>query len=74
MALGAIDFEVLESRQVRFECSCSEEKALNMIASLGKAEIASMLKDDKGAVMNCGFCNETYRFGETALIELLPKL
>lgn len=71
MALGVIDYEIMEESEVRFECTCSPEKALSMISALGPEEVRSMLAEDKGAVMNCGFCNETYTFSESDLEGLL---
>ncbi len=44
-----------------------------MIGSLGADEVKSMLEEDRGAVMNCGFCNETYRLDETNLQEILDS-
>ena len=70
-ALGEVDFEVLEEKEVAFRCNCSFERAKALIASLGKAEVRSMLEDDKGATMTCGFCNETYRLSEADLEEML---
>ena len=67
LALGMIDYEILEEREVSFQCTCSPEKAISMIAALGKDEVGSMIAEDNGAVMNCGFCNETYRFSEHEL-------
>ena len=71
LALGVIDFEVLEEREVSFECNCSFERAVSLISSLGHAEVASMLEEDKGANMTCGFCNELYTLDETDLQKML---
>lgn len=71
LALGVIDFEILEEREVAFRCNCSIEKAVSLISSLGPDEVASMLAEDKGAVMTCGFCNETYRLNEADLQAML---
>jgi len=61
LTLGVIDFEILGERSIAFKCTCSQERAVTMIAALGLDEVASMLAEDHGAVMTCGFCNETYR-------------
>jgi molecular chaperone Hsp33 len=61
LALGVVDFEVLEEREVTFCCTCSIEKAIAMIGSLDRNDIEDMLKYDRGAVMNCGFCNAAYQ-------------
>ena len=73
MALGELDYEILEEREVAFECNCSHEKAVGMIEALGRAEVESMLAEDNGAVMNCGFCNETYRLDENDLTAILAE-
>jgi molecular chaperone Hsp33 len=74
LALGVIDFEVLEEREIEFKCNCSFERAVALISSLGKAEVESMLAEDKGATMTCGFCNETYRLDEDDLKGILSAL
>lgn len=71
LALGEIDFTVLEERAVSFKCNCSWQKAYDMIASLGHAEVESMLKEDDGAVMSCGFCSEIYQLDSPDLERML---
>lgn len=71
LALGEIDFNILEERDASFTCNCSMDKAKALIGSLGKAEVESMLAEDKGAKMTCGFCNETYTLTETDLEDIL---
>lgn len=71
LALGEIDFEILEEKEVRFECNCSFERAVSLISSLGHDEVASMLEEEKGAQMTCGFCNEIYTLDESDLEKIL---
>lgn len=71
LALGEIDFEVLEEKEVGFACNCSMERAISLIGSLGREEVESMLREDKGAQMTCGFCNETYILDESQLEQIL---
>lgn len=71
LALGEIDFEILGERSIRFLCTCSFEKAVRMIGALGREEVESMLAEDGGATMTCGFCNETYRLGTDDLEAIL---
>ena len=73
LALGEIDFEILEEKEVKFECNCSFERAVTLISSLGRDEVASMLAEDKGAKMTCGFCNELYTLDEANLREMLDS-
>ena len=71
LALGDIKFEILEEREVQFRCNCSMERALSMIAALGSQEVQSMLDEDNGAVMTCGFCSEIYQLSGDDLREIL---
>ncbi|MBX3244514.1 MAG: Hsp33 family molecular chaperone HslO [Acidobacteria bacterium] len=73
MALGIIDFEVLEEREVSFACNCSFEKAVAMVAGLGREEVEAILAEEKQAVMTCGFCNETYLLDENDLKKILNE-
>lgn len=71
MTLGIIDYEILGENDVSFECNCSFERAVQLVSSLGSREVKSMLEEDKGAVMTCGFCNEVYRLDEKDLQRML---
>lgn len=71
MALGEIPFQILQEKSVRFDCSCSIEKAISIVSALSKEEIEAMLKENKSAKVTCGFCNETYELNENILLEIL---
>lgn len=70
-ALGGLPFEVSEEKPVNFACTCSHERAVSLISSIERAELESILREDKGAAMTCHFCNETYRLDEAALENIL---
>ena len=70
-ALGELSFEVVEEREVSFACPCSYERAVSLISSIDTTELEAMLLEDKGAVMTCHFCNESYRIEETGLESIL---
>ena len=74
LALGIIDYEILEEKEVEFKCNCSMERAVSLISAFGKNEVESMLLEDKGASMNCGFCNETYQLDEAQLQEIIDSM
>ena len=71
LALGEIDFEILTEKEIEFDCNCSFERAVSLIGSLGRDEVAAMLTEDKGAKMTCGFCNEIYTLNERDLQKML---
>lgn len=72
-ALGEIPFEVLEERAVGFACSCSHERAVSLVSSIERAELESMLREDRGAKMTCHFCNSTYTIVEEELAGIVES-
>ncbi len=73
IALGIIDYRILDEKEIEFRCNCSIERAISMVTSLGKEEIKDMIKTDNGAVMDCGFCSETYTLGIEQLRSILDS-
>ena len=72
-ALGDVPFELLEEREVGFNCTCSYERAASLVSSIDAAELESMLREDRGAALTCHFCNETYRIDEPALAAMVER-
>jgi len=71
--LGDLDLAVLEEKEPRFLCQCSHERALQIIAALGREEVEDMLKKDNGAELICHFCNEAYQINAVELKDLLTS-
>jgi molecular chaperone Hsp33 len=72
-ALGDIEHEILDEKPVSFTCPCSHERAVSMISSIDRAELESMLREDRGAILTCHFCNETYRLDEADLERIISS-
>jgi molecular chaperone Hsp33 len=72
--LAGLEFELMEERPVRFACHCTFDRVVAMIGAFGRAELESMLAEDHGAVINCQFCNETYRLDEAVLGQLIADV
>ena len=73
LALGEIDFEILDEKDVSFQCTCSFERATAMVSALGRDEVESMLREQGGATMNCGFCNEVYALSAEDLEAIISR-
>lgn len=73
MMLGIIDYEILGEHEVKFECNCSFDRAVQLISSLGQTEVRSMLEEDRGATMTCGFCSTAYTLSEKDLQRILDS-
>jgi len=57
------DFQVLDERDVRFQCACSRERAVRTIRMLGSDAIREVIEEGTergGAELFCEFCRERY--------------
>jgi molecular chaperone Hsp33 len=73
-ALGDLGLLVLEEREPKFQCTCSDERVRFMVSALGHDEVADMLKKDNGAEIICHYCNEKYQISGEQLQEMLKEL
>ncbi len=71
VAMGEIQFDVLETHPIEFRCKCSYERAVSIVTALGSEEVADMLEKDKGAELTCHFCSSVYYLDEAALRDIL---
>jgi molecular chaperone Hsp33 len=56
------DVRLFEPAPVFFRCTCSRERVIGMLQSLGRDEVQSIV-DERGSVeVNCDFCNRAYLF------------
>lgn len=53
---------LFDPEPVRFGCSCSRERSLAALQTLGREEIESILEEQGTVTMDCEFCNQRYVF------------
>lgn len=53
---------LFDSRTLEFACSCSRERTVGMLLTLGKAEADDIVETEGEISVNCEFCNANYRF------------
>lgn len=58
---------VLDSRPLRFACSCSRARVGAMLVSLGQSEAMAAAAETGEAEITCEFCNARYRFDRVDL-------
>jgi molecular chaperone Hsp33 len=67
------DYQLLETKELKYECTCSKERFERGLLFLGKEELISILNEDHKAEINCNFCNKKYIFSENDLKSLILK-
>jgi len=77
LALGRLSYRLLEARPLRFSCRCSRERALDTLASLGRQDLADLVRagagTGDGAELVCRFCGAAYHFTREELRALLRE-
>ncbi|MDE7170411.1 MAG: Hsp33 family molecular chaperone HslO, partial [Oscillospiraceae bacterium] len=71
--LGEFELEVLETSPIEYRCYCTRERVSRALISLGKDELASLMKEQGGAELTCQFCDKVYRFDQGDLQALLDE-
>lgn len=69
---GSEDIRLFDPRPVIWHCPRNEEKVREMLHSLGREEIESMLTDAQTIMVGDEICGHEYRFGPELLDELFP--
>lgn len=64
-----LEFDIKESRPVKFSCGCSKDKILNMLAALSKDDI-DYLTEQSDTEVHCQYCNKVYHFSSEELKQL----
>ena len=55
------DVRMFESAPVFFRCRCSRERVENMLRSLGRGEVDSIIEEFGQVEVRCEFCSRAYR-------------
>ncbi len=69
--LEPMELTVLDRIPAGYRCDCSKERVFSAIASLGRADIENLVKDDEDIEVKCQFCNRAYKFTTDELRSLL---
>jgi molecular chaperone Hsp33 len=69
-----LEYELLEERELAFQCDCSWERTREALLSLGAAEIEHLRETDGEIMVTCHYCGESYLFDEFDLEVMLAEL
>ena len=62
--------EVFDPNPIKFSCTCSQQRTRDMLVSLGKPEIDSLIEEQNEVAITCEFCNTNYTFDRVDLEQL----
>ena len=69
--LYGIPFTVVERTELGFGCTCNEIRVIGALATLGRAEIESIVEEGKLIELNCDYCRTEYKISPAKLKGLL---
>lgn len=74
LAMAGFDPQVLDTREVKYQCDCSEERTKGMLLSLGRKELVKLRDEDPKCEVVCHFCHTKYEFDLNELLaETTPE-
>lgn len=68
-----LEYDVLEKRDLRFQCKCSWERSEAALVTLGREDIQALIEEGS-AQIECHFCHEQYVFDRIALQNILDLM
>lgn len=71
--LSGFEFDVLDTYEPRYRCTCSREKVEKAFLTLSKEDILSLPDESGTAKANCQFCDKQYVFTREELSRLAEK-
>ena len=69
LALKGFEPNVLDERDVEYQCDCSHERTEEMLLSLGKKELEKLRDEDPNCEVVCHFCHTKYQFDLNELVQ-----
>lgn len=80
IAFDGIEYDVFDENEVEYRCTCSRERMLRAVASLGKKDVLKLLDEQEAEgkprelEVNCRFCNSSYILDESTLLSECERL
>jgi len=69
----AEDVRMFEGESIRFGCSCSRERVINALRTIGYDEVKSILAERPDVSVDCEFCGEHYSFDAVDVEQLFAS-
>ncbi len=77
LAFGQVlgsEVELLEVREVTFQCNCSLARVESTLRALGAEDLRLLCKEQGHTMVTCHFCNSSYEIGGERLLALAAAL
>lgn len=72
--LSDFDLEILEKHPIEYRCYCSRERVTRALISMGREELADLIREQGEAELTCQFCDKIYQYSKPELEKLLEEM
>jgi len=72
--LSDFDLEILEKHPIEYRCYCSRERVTRALISMGREELADLIREQGEAELTCQFCDKIYHYSKPELEKLLEEM
>lgn len=73
-ALGGAEFRRMLEHPIEFHCPCGPERALEVLTTLGPADLEALADEQDHTEVRCNFCGQVTLVGATQVRELAEQL
>jgi molecular chaperone Hsp33 len=73
-ALLGREFDAVETRELRFSCTCGPQRALAVLSTLGPDDIEELATEPGETEVRCSYCGQAYMIEYEDLLELASQL
>ncbi len=79
IAFEGIEYDIFDENEVEYKCTCSRERMLHAVASLGRRDVTKLLDEQEAEgkprelEVTCRFCNGAYTFDEETILSECQK-
>ncbi len=74
MAFEGIPYDIFDSFETEYRCTCSREKYQRALVSLGDADIEELQADGKPVETQCRFCAKKYSFDMEEIVRIRKEM
>ncbi|ATV57248.1 Hsp33 family molecular chaperone HslO [Fusobacterium pseudoperiodonticum] len=67
------EYEILEEKELKYNCDCNSDRFQRGIMTLGKEELKHIFEEEKEIEAECQFCGKKYKFTEKDFEDILKK-
>lgn len=70
LVLKDLDPQILGTKEVKFKCNCSREKAEQILMMSTKKDLEELSKKEDGVEVVCEFCSSVYKFSQDEIKQM----